>query len=76
MKSLIIILIGLYASWHYTELTSESAIYSALAPFGVFVFLISLCFWLVLKGGCGDRSDGGSGCHGGEGGFGGDGGSD
>lgn len=76
MKSLIIILVGLYASWHYTELTSESAVYSVLAPFGVFVFLISLGFWLVLKGGYGGRSDGGSGYHGGEGGFGGDGGCD
>ena len=76
MKSLLIILIGLYASWHYTDLSSENSVYSVLAPLGIFVFLISLGFWLVVKAGLSGRSDGGSGFHGGDGGFGGDGGCD
>lgn len=76
MKSLLIILISLYACWHYTDLSSDIAIYSVLAPLGVFVFLISLGFWLVAKAGCGGRADGSSGYNGGDGGFGGDGGCD
>jgi hypothetical protein len=56
MKSLIIIVIGLYVSWHYTDLESENIIFSGLAPFGVVIFLISLCLWLVLKAGFGART--------------------
>jgi len=69
MKSLIIILIGLYASWHFTDLSSESSLYSILAPVGVFVFFISLALWLVLKAGFGGKTDS-SGAHlGSDGGF-------
>jgi len=76
MKSLLIILIGLFVSWYYTDLSSKSSVYSLLAPLGVFVFLIALGFWLVAKAGCGGRADGSSGYHGCDGGFGGDGGCD
>ena len=74
MKSLLVILIGLFTSWRYTDLSSDSSLCSVLAPLGVFVFLVSLGAWLVLKAGFGGRTDGGAGSHGGEGGFGGDGG--
>jgi hypothetical protein len=57
MKSLIIIIIGLYASWHYTDLSSSNVLISALAPFGVFIFLVCFAIWLVLKAGFGARTD-------------------
>ena len=74
MKSLIIILIGLYSSWHFTDLSSESSLYSIVAPIGVFVFFISLALWLVLKAGFGGKADSSGGNLGSGGGF--DGGSD
>lgn len=76
MKSLLIIVIGLFASWHFTDLSSDSTLYSVLAPLGVFIFLISLGIWLVLKAGFGRRDDGGAGYLGSDGGYGGDGGCD
>lgn len=68
MKSLIFILIGLYLSWHYTDLASDSSIQNALAPLGVFIFLILLAMWFVSKG---DRR-GGTGTSGGSGDYSGD----
>ena len=74
MKSLLIILSGLLSSWHYTDLSSESTLQNVLAPIGVVIFLISFCFWLVLKAGFGSKTSKNGGFFGGNGGFGGDGG--
>jgi len=38
MKSLIFIVLCLHASWHFTDISSSSLFYNALAPLGVFVF--------------------------------------
>ena len=75
MKSLIVILLGLFTSWHYSDLESESTLYNLVAPIGVFVFLVSLCLWLVLKAGFGEKTDG-NGFIGSSSDFGGDGGGD
>lgn len=64
MKSLIVILTGLYISWRFTDLESESLLLSGLAPFGVFVFLVAFCMWLVLKAGFGARTSSGDGAGG------------
>ncbi len=48
MKSLLIILVGLVLSVRYTDLSSDSAIASLVAPFGIFIFFISLALWLVM----------------------------
>lgn len=49
MKSLVIILIGIYLSWLYTDLSSEQLLPGVLAPLGLTVFIISLLLWLVLN---------------------------
>lgn len=59
MKSLVIILLCLFVSWHYTDLASESVMKNMLAPVVVFIFLILMCLWLVLKAGFGDKADSG-----------------
>ena len=56
MKPLIIILIYLWASWHFTELGSDDVLNGVLAPLGVVVFLIALAIWLVLNAGFGARN--------------------
>ena len=73
MKSLIIILIGIYFCWQYTDLSSENLLPGVLAPLGFTVFLISLLLWLVLHTPVG-RSSGDVGFFGGggDGGGGGD----
>ncbi len=73
MKSLIIILIGIYFCWQYTDLSSENLLSGVLAPLGFTVFLISLLLWLVLHTPVG-RSSGDVGFFGGggDGGGGGD----
>ncbi len=53
MKALLIIIIGLALSWHFTDISSDSAARSVLAPIGLAVFLISLCIWLVFRAGFG-----------------------
>ncbi|MFT5421236.1 MAG: hypothetical protein ACI9D5_001991 [Candidatus Endobugula sp.] len=55
MKSFIFIILCLWFSWHFTDIESSNFLYSALAPFGVFVFLCSLLMWLVLKAGFGGK---------------------
>jgi len=75
MKSLIIIIVGLLLSWKYTNLSSPSALESMVCPVLVFVFLVSLALWVVVKfesgsGRSGPGSFGPSGgdCGGGDGG--------
>ncbi|MEZ0122161.1 MAG: hypothetical protein AB9Q22_10450 [Candidatus Reddybacter sp.] len=68
MKWLVFILLCLLTSWHYTDLSAESAWQNMLAPIGVFIFLISLCLWLVVKAGFGSKASRGGGFFGGDGG--------
>lgn len=49
MKSLIIICVGLWASWRYTDLYSDQTLFNMVAPLGVSVFVIALTLWLVLN---------------------------
>ncbi|SEQ13553.1 hypothetical protein SAMN03080615_00584 [Amphritea atlantica] len=68
MKSIVIILAGLWISWHYTDLHSDQTLFNMVAPLGVLIFGASLAVWLVLRmgsGGRGSRSDGYSGDSGG-----------
>ena len=53
MKSLLIILIGLVGSWHYTDLSSENFLTNFVAPFFVFIFMVSIPLWFVIKAGFG-----------------------
>ena len=48
LLSLVAIICGLVAAWYFTDLVSESAFKSILAPLLVAVFLISLMLWLVM----------------------------
>ncbi len=74
MKHLIIILAGLYLSWRLTDLASEDVLSGMVAPIAVFVFLVALLAWLLIKTGLSGRDSAG-GFYGGDGGgFGGDGG--
>jgi hypothetical protein len=72
MKSWVITLLGLGVSWHYTDLNSESSLYSTFCPIMVAVFLIATVIKLATlsSGSKGGGFGGGSG-----GGFWGDGGS-
>lgn len=61
MKSIIVILAGLWTCWRYTNLYSDQTLFNMIAPLGVFIFLISLLLWLVLMtplGGRDSRADG------------------
>lgn len=58
MKSLIVIALLIYGSWHFTELTSDSAWESVVAPIILFFSLMALGFWLVLVAGLSGRADG------------------
>ncbi len=60
MKSFLVILIGLFGSWHLIELSSDNLFSSVFAPILLFVFLISLAIWFVLKTKYGALSDDGS----------------
>lgn len=53
MKSLIIILIGLFTCWHFTDLSADSTLQNLVAPLGLMFFIIALTIWLVLKAGLG-----------------------
>lgn len=81
MISWIVILIGLWVSWSYSDLEAQSALYSMVCPLLVFVFLVSLLIKFVVligpESGRGGHGDGGGGFFGGsgDGGGGGDGGS-
>lgn len=72
MKSLTIILVGLWLSWSYTNLSSSSALESVVCPVLVFVFLVSLAFWVVARFESGSGHGGGGtvgdDCGGGDGG--------
>lgn len=57
MKLFVVIVVGLFLSWHYTDLSSESAFRSVFLPILVFLFLVALAMWLVLKAGFGSRVD-------------------
>ncbi len=63
MRTLIIIVIGLVASWYYTDLSADNGFNSLLAPLLLILCLISLALWLVLKAGFGNRSTSRSGIN-------------
>lgn len=48
MKSLLIIIAGIAASWHFTDIESESMFSGVLAPIGVGIFLASFLVWVVM----------------------------
>ena len=75
MKAWIIILSGLIASWHYSDLHSVSALNNLGAPFLFLLFLIALLSKLVIVLGLknGRKLRGGDDDDGGLDGFGGDG---
>lgn len=56
MKSLIIIMTGLFGSWHYMDISSEHAFYAAICPILFILFLIAAALWLVMKAGFGGRT--------------------
>ena len=74
MKALVVILAGLYGAWHFTDLSSPDALNSVVAPFAVFIFLVALMLWLVLKGGFAGKAERGGLLGDNDGSFGGDGG--
>jgi len=49
MKSFFVIIIGLFFSWHFMDITSDSVLSGKLAPIIFFIFLISLSIWIALK---------------------------
>ena len=49
MKSWILIIAGLAASWHYTDLASDSRLYSTLMPLLVFFFLVALFLKVIFS---------------------------
>lgn len=75
MKSLIIILAGLYVAWRCTDVTSGNFLANTVCPVLVLSFLVALAVWLVMKADFGEKSgdiggDGGGfgGSDGGDGG--------
>ena len=68
MKSLLIILAGLFFCWHFTNISSEGIFQSVIAPIGLFIFIISFAIWLVLNAGFGRNIDNNHGGFGGDGG--------
>lgn len=48
MKSLVVILAGLWGSCRYTDLYSSDMLFNLMAPLGLVVFVIWLTFWLVV----------------------------
>ncbi|MFT6101390.1 MAG: hypothetical protein ACJAYF_003953 [Arenicella sp.] len=57
MKSLIVIILGLWGSWYYIEIGSVNLLQNVFAPLGVFIFLCALLIWLLTKfGGFGTSS--------------------
>lgn len=51
MNSLLIILTGIIGLLYFTELESDSAVYSFIAPTSLVSFLIAFTLWLVFKAG-------------------------
>jgi len=56
MKSLVIICLGLYGSWHFMDIESDNMFYAAICPILFFIFLISGMIWLVTRGGVSGRT--------------------
>lgn len=61
LKSLIIIVLGLVSSWHFTQLGAASLFAGVIAPILVAVFLIALLLWLLERGWIGGRGYGDTG---------------
>ena len=59
MISLLVILAGLYGSWHYMDLESDESLYSLGMPilFGVLLITLLLRFILKFRGIATKRSD-------------------
>jgi len=55
LKSLIVILLVGFGSWHYMDLSSESGFHSVFAPIAFVISLIAVALWLVLVGGVTER---------------------
>ncbi|BFM12840.1 hypothetical protein R50072_29930 [Simiduia litorea] len=67
MKSWFILFVGLFSSWHYLDLSSDSRFYNRFLPMVFFLFLLFSVIKIALKiGSDGSASGGGS-----DGGFGG-----
>jgi hypothetical protein len=49
MKSWLVILIGLPGTWHYTDIASDSRVYSLLLPILFFVFLVTATIKIAIK---------------------------
>ena len=75
MKALLINGVGLSESWYFCDTSSSSVVAGKLAPFGVFVFLVTLMILLGVRahraglrgsgGGAGIDFGGGDDCGGG-----------
>jgi len=48
MKSFLCIVLFFLACWYVTDLSSESLIFSVLAPIGVVLSFIALALWVVI----------------------------
>lgn len=48
MRALIVILAGLYGSYYFVDIKSESISASVVAPILFFIFLVSFTMWLVF----------------------------
>jgi len=57
MKSLIAILMGLFSTWHFSDINSESISYRVLFPIGLYIFIFAFLLWLVFNGGYSGKSD-------------------
>ena len=51
MKSLIVIIALVAGSWHYIDLSSESALESVIVPIILVLALIGFALWLVVVAG-------------------------
>ncbi len=49
MRSWLIILIGLAASWHNTDLASDNGLYNLVMPLLFFLFIIALVIKIAAK---------------------------
>ena len=58
MKSLLVILLGLYGSWHFIDLSSKNSMQNVIAPLFFVLFLIAFFIWLTMRTSSG--SNGGS----------------
>lgn len=49
MKSLIVILSGLYGTWSYIDLRAENGFYSVFMPLMFAIFLMAFFIWVAVK---------------------------